>query len=109
MVKEKIKEDTLTLAEVKNILQKREKEGELSYVQRVTLDYVSKMTPLTVQQARSLCKELAKMGVDENTAIQIVNALPEYKEELMVFLTGDRVFPPEEIEEMLKKIKEYKQ
>jgi len=109
MVKEKIKENTLTLAEVKNILQKREKEGELSYVQRVTLDYVSKMTPLTVQQARNLSKELVKIGVSENTAIQIVNALPEYKEELMVFLTGERDFTPEEIEEILKKIKEYKQ
>ncbi|MEM2109754.1 MAG: hypothetical protein QW327_04625 [Candidatus Odinarchaeota archaeon] len=109
MVKEKIKENTLTLAEVKSILQKREKEGELSYVQRVTLDYVGKMTPLTVQQARNLSKELVKMGVSENTAVQIVNALPEYKEELTVFLTGERDFTPEEVEEILKKIKEYKQ
>lgn len=109
MVKEKIKETPLTLAEVRNILQKREKEGELSYVQRVTLDYVNKMTGLTVQQARSLVKELVKIGVGENTAIQIANALPEYKEELSVFLTGEKNFTPEEIEEMLKKIKEHKQ
>ncbi len=109
MVKEKIKETPLTLAEVKNILQKREKEGELSYVQRVTLDYVNKITGLTVQRARSLVKELVKIGVNENTAIQIANALPEYKEELSVFLTGEKNFTPEEIEEMLKKIKEYKQ
>ncbi len=109
MVKEKIKETPLTLAEVKNILQKREKEGELSYVQRVTLDYVSKMTSLTVQQARNLVKELIKLGVSENTAIQIANALPEYKEELSVFLTGEKTFTPEEVEEILKKIKEYKQ
>ena len=109
MVKEKIKETQLTLAEVKNILQKREKEGELSYVQRVTLDYANKMTSLNVQQARSLVKELINIGVSESTAIQIVNALPEYKEELSVFLTGEKNFTPEEIEAMLKKIKEYKQ
>lgn len=109
MVKDKIKETALTLAEVKSMLQKREKEGELSYVQRVTLDYASKMTPLNAQKAKNLSKDLVKAGISQNTAIQIVNALPEYKEELSVFLNSEeKKFKPEEMEEILKKIKEYK-
>ncbi|MHA1755072.1 MAG: RNA polymerase Rpb4 family protein [Candidatus Odinarchaeia archaeon] len=109
MVREKLEEIPLTLAEVKNLLQKREKEGELSYVQRVTLDYVTKMTPLTATKAKKLTKELIKIGISKENAIQIVNALPDFKEELSVFLTTEeKKFTPEEIEEILKKIKEYK-
>jgi len=107
--KEKIEEVPLSLAEVKSILQKRGKEGELSYVQRVTLDYVNKMTPLTATKAKKLIKELTKMGISQKTAIQITDALPEYEEELSIFLVNEeKKFEPEEIKKILEKIKEYK-
>jgi DNA-directed RNA polymerase subunit F len=107
--KEKIDEDPLPLAEVKNILQKRSKEGELSYVQRVTLDYVNKLSPLTATKAKKLIKELTKFKISIETAIQITDAMPEHEEELSVFLTNEETkFEMEDIKKILKIIKEYK-
>mgnify|MGYP001160588641 CR=1 FL=1 len=108
--KEKIDETPLSLAEVKGILQKRGKEGELSYVQRVTLDYVSKMTPLLAAKAKKLIKDLVKSGISLEKSIQITDALPDYEDELSIFLSSEnKKFESEEIKEILKKIKEYKE
>ncbi|MHA1207672.1 MAG: hypothetical protein ACTSRF_00270 [Candidatus Freyarchaeota archaeon] len=45
-----LKERLLTLAEVKKILEERGTKGELSYVQRVTLDYATKFSQLPVEK-----------------------------------------------------------
>jgi DNA-directed RNA polymerase subunit F len=72
--KDVFEEKPVTLAEVKDILKKRESEGELTYVQQVTLDYVNKFCKYSIEDAQKLKEELlTKFKISEITAIQIVN------------------------------------
>ncbi len=77
MPKDIYEEVPITLAEVKEILTKRdaEKPGEeLSYVQSVTLDYVTKFCRYSLEDAIKLKGELInRFNLPEKVAIQIVN------------------------------------
>lgn len=72
--KELFEEISVTLAEVKEILKKRESEGELTYVQQVTLDYANKFCKYSLEDALQLKEDIiTKFNLSENAAIQIVN------------------------------------
>jgi DNA-directed RNA polymerase subunit F len=75
MPKDVFEEKSVTLAEVKEILKKRESEStELTYVQQVTLDYANKFSRYSVEDTLKLKEELMKrFGISEKAAIQIVN------------------------------------
>ncbi len=103
-----LKERLLNLAEVKKILEERSSKGELSYVQRVTLDYATKFSQLPVEKSVEIVKKLIEnFGISESTAIQIVNAVPKSIDELRVFLTNEqKIFTEEELSEFLKTLEE---
>ncbi|MFB0560613.1 MAG: DNA-directed RNA polymerase subunit F [Candidatus Lokiarchaeia archaeon] len=103
-----LKERLLNLAEVKKILEERSSKGELSYVQRVTLDYATKFSQLPVEKSVEIVKRLIEnFGISESTAIQIVNAVPKSIDELRVFLTNEqKIFTEEELSEFLKTLEE---
>jgi len=103
-----LKERLLTLAEVKKILEERGTKGELSYVQRVTLDYATKFSQLPVEKTVEAVKKLVEtFGISESTAIQIVNAVPKSVDELRVFLTNEqKIFTEDELSEFLKILEE---
>ncbi len=103
-----LKERLLNLAEVKKILEERSSKGELSYVQRVTLDYATKFSQLSVEKSSEIVKKLIEnFGISESTAIQIVNAVPKSINELRVFLTNEqKIFTEEELVEFLKTLEE---
>ncbi|MBS7249757.1 MAG: DNA-directed RNA polymerase subunit F [Candidatus Freyarchaeota archaeon] len=103
-----LKERRLTLAEVKKILEERSMKGELSYIQRVTLDYATKFSQLSVEKSIEIVKRLIEnFGVSESTAIQIVNAVPKSIDELRVFLTNEqKIFTEEELNKILKILEE---
>ncbi|WXG45628.1 MAG: RNA polymerase Rpb4 family protein [Candidatus Atabeyarchaeum deiterrae] len=83
MPKEVLEEKSVTLAEVQEILKENEKKGELSYVQRVTLDYSSKFSQLPLEIAQKLVDELQKeFKLDLDTVIQIANCMPKSPSEL---------------------------
>jgi DNA-directed RNA polymerase subunit F len=94
----------VTIAEVKEILEKRaaeatEAEQELSYVQQVTLDYVNKFSIYPLDEALKLKEDLKKkFGLSENTAIQLTNLAtpPLAAVELNVILDKDPVTLTEE-------------
>ncbi|MFX0068332.1 MAG: hypothetical protein ACFFA1_02720 [Promethearchaeota archaeon] len=99
----------MTLAEVKRLLQKRGEEDELNYVQRITLDYATKVTKLTSRDSKKLLKLLTSLGVSTNVSIQIINSMPTTKDELRVFMSQKSNLPSEEeIKKILSKIKEFK-
>ncbi|MFX1485709.1 MAG: RNA polymerase Rpb4 family protein [Promethearchaeota archaeon] len=99
----------MTLAEVKRLLLKRGGEDELNYVQRITLDYVNKVTKLTSRDSKKLLKILTSLGISTNTSIQIINSMPTTRGELRVFLSQEANTPSEEeMKKILNKIKEFK-
>ncbi len=76
MPKDVLEEKLVNLAEVREILQKRQQESgvELTYVQQVTLDYVNKFCRYSLENARKLQEELiSRFKISERAAIQLTN------------------------------------
>ncbi|NVM27393.1 MAG: hypothetical protein HWN65_01015 [Candidatus Helarchaeota archaeon] len=96
MPKDIYEETPITLAEVKEILSKRdeESEDELSYVQQVTLDYVTKFSKFSIEDTLKLKEELMKkFNLSEKAAIQIVNlhTPPQINLELNIILDKEPI------------------
>lgn len=90
MGKRELSESMLTLPQVKQVLESVGEEN-LDQFQRRTLDYVSKFAKVDAADAAKLLDVLTKeYGLDEDEAVQIVNALPESVDELRIFLAGGR-------------------
>jgi len=90
MGKRELSESRLTLPQVKKVLESIGEEN-LDQFQRRTLDYVSKFAKVDAADAEKLLDVLVKeYALDENEAVQIVNALPESVDELRIFLAGGR-------------------
>jgi len=79
------------LEEVQQTLKENEERGELSYIQRVTLDYAIKFSHLNAEVAKKFVNELqADFNLDLDTAIEIVNCMPSSLGELRAFLVGTK-------------------
>ncbi|MHC1591978.1 MAG: RNA polymerase Rpb4 family protein [Candidatus Helarchaeales archaeon] len=115
-MQKKVKEEKeVTLPEVKEILEKRMKESEdeeeLTYIQKITLDYVNKFSLYSVEDALSLKKELQeKFGLSPLQANQIVDlhTPPTVPEELdLIFDKSDTRFSNETKKQILELIHKY--
>jgi DNA-directed RNA polymerase subunit F len=85
-----LKEQVLTVAQVKKILESLGEEN-LDQLQRRSLDYASKFSRVDPEKAEKLVKELMeKFELEEEEAVQLVNCMPESIEEIRVFLAGGR-------------------
>ena len=103
---ETISEKALTLQEVRKILEQRNKEGDLTVEQKITLNYVKEFGKGKVESVLKLVEKLKEMGVDEETSVALVNARPKTPELVKLFfeksrfdLTDDKV---KEIIELFK-------
>ena len=97
-------------AEAKKTLEKA-KEEELGEFQRRTLDYASKFSRITAARAEKLVKELSeKFQLERKDAIQIVNTMPRYAEELRTILTvKGKIVGATELENILKLVNSYRE
>lgn len=92
MIGKKVTEEKdISLSDVKNILTKRKKEGELSYEQKLSYDYSAEFGKLAVTRVRELIDELMKIeGIDSAVAVQITDTLPVDKDDLTVIFEKRR-------------------
>ncbi len=99
-----------TTAEAKKTLEKA-KEEELGEFQRRTLDYASKFSRIPPAKAEKLVKELSeKFQLERKDAIQIVNVMPRYAEELRTILTvKGKIVGATELENILKLVNGYRE
>jgi DNA-directed RNA polymerase subunit F len=97
-------------AEAKKTLE-RAKEDELGEFQRRTLDYASKFSRISPAKAEKLVRELIeKFQLDRKDAIQIVNSMPRYTEELRTILTvKGKIIGASELENILKLVNGYRE
>ncbi len=89
----------------------RAKEEELGEFQRRTLDYAMKFSRVSPAKAEKLVKELSeKFQLERKDAIQIVNTMPRYAEELRTILTvKGRIIGAAELQDILKLINGYRE
>lgn len=89
--KETTEQRDITLSDVKAILDKRKKEGELSYEQKLSYDHAGEYGKLKVTKARELVDELMKIeAIDQFLAVQIADNLPKDKDDLMIMMEKRR-------------------
>ena len=81
----------IALPLVKEILEEREKRGELSVSQRVTLDYATKLCKIEgAQRSNELIEKLCQgYSISRGTAAQIANIMPVHPDELRPLMVAE--------------------
>ncbi|PIN95816.1 DNA-directed RNA polymerase subunit F [Candidatus Micrarchaeota archaeon CG10_big_fil_rev_8_21_14_0_10_60_32] len=107
-----VKEKPLVLAEAREILEKRQKDGELSYEQQNALDYLQQFSYLPHKKAKELCKELKSLGfLSEAQIALLANLLPSKAIEVRTILTvdaGSEALTDEQIKAVIEAVKPYR-
>ena len=89
-MEEILTENLITNNEAKEILKEREKEIELGYEQKNSLDYLKKYDKLTKKKAEKIIEELKKIPkLRERQIINIVNILPQDIDDLRLVMEKD--------------------
>lgn len=102
IVKQVLKEDALTLSEVKDILEnikeEREKEGkELGYELRKAISHAESFSRIDVNKSRELVNELMKLEkMKPEIAIRIADILPLSNDEIRTIYAKERYTLSEE-------------
>ena len=101
-------EKAITFAEVKQILTKREEEGELGYEQKTTLDYLKKLYKVAPTKVNKMVAELKQIEkLNEKHIANIVNFLPQDLDDLRVIFSNERVdLSPADKQKILDIVKE---
>ena len=82
--------------EALNSLKKRDVEN-LTYEQKICLDFLQKHVKLDVESSRKLMEELQQIGrITERQASMIVNILPTTKDEVRLIFAKERTMPRDE-------------
>jgi len=109
MPRKAIKEQIITIPQVKKILESIGEE-QLDQFQRRSLDYTSKFSKLDSKTAEKLITGLIeKFELEEQEVVQLVNCMPESVEEIRVFLAGGRrIVETSKLEEILAFLNEHR-
>ena len=100
----------MTLAEVKNMLKKLEKERpELIYEQRIALEHAQKFAVLSVKQSKDLIKDLIALdNIEEHHVYKIADILPTSDDDVKAIFAKERFTPSEnDIKKILEIIRKY--
>ena len=109
MARKALKERTITVPQVKEALESIGEE-RLDQFQRRSLDYATKFTKVDPEIVDTIVKEfMEKFEVEEEEAVQIINAMPESIQEIRVFLAGGRrIIESSKLEKILVFLNKYR-
>ena len=100
-------EQIITDVEAKEIIEKREKDGELKYEQKNALEILRKFCDTDSEKIKKMVDELKSIEkLREKQIIAIANFLPEDKDDLRAILSKEyTTLTPEETDKILEIIK----
>jgi DNA-directed RNA polymerase subunit F len=109
MARKALKERIVTIPQVKEALEAIGEE-RLDQFQRRSLDYATKFTKVDPDKVDNIVKEfMEQFEVEEEEAVQIINAMPESIQEIRVFLAGGRrIIESSKLEQMLVFLNKYR-
>ena len=109
MARKALKESIVTVPQVKEALESIGEE-QLDQLQRRSLDYATKFTKTDSVAIDTVLKELVeKFEMEEEEAVQILNAMPESIQEIRVFLAGGRkIIETSKLEKILVFLNKYR-
>ncbi len=85
--KEVLEKKPLTVYEVEKLLPK---EGDLTYEQKATLDYVREVKKVDEKVVEEKRKQLMELGIDEELVVKILNVFPRTASELQAVLAKEQ-------------------
>ncbi len=85
-----VKQEPITLAEVKAILSARRDAGDLLYEQSIALDHANKFARLDVKSAEKLANELIAAGLPRELAYKVADLFPQSKKEIRMLFPKER-------------------
>ena len=103
-------EKYLTLSELKEHLEKEQKEREeLLNEQKLALEHAKKFSKLKVKDARKLVEELETMkNITDIMAIKITDILPTHIDDMQALFAKERtILTNEEMEKVLEIVRKY--
>ena len=89
--KQTLSEKPISVSEVKKILEDRKEKGELTYEQKVTLEYAQEFGKIGPRKLKEAAEKLADLGIDEKIAVRIIDVRPKTKEELKLIFEKTRL------------------
>ena len=94
----------VSLAEVKNLLEKEEKKRELSYEQKLALEHAKHFAKLGLTKSKKMADELVPIDrITEPFAYKIVDILPMHPDEVRAIFAKERfTLEGDEIKKILK-------
>ena len=109
MVRQALKEQKVTVPQVKEALDSIGEE-RLDQFQRRSLDYATKFSKVEAKDVETLITKLVdEFELEEDGAVQLVNAMPESIQEIRVFLAGGRkIIESTKFESILDFLNEYR-
>jgi DNA-directed RNA polymerase subunit F len=95
-------------SEARQVLEKKEKDGELKTVQKNSLDVLKKFVKKDPADIKKLVEQLVAMGkLRDKQVIAIANFLPEDKDDLRAILHKEYTnLTPEEADSVVKIVKD---
>ena len=105
-----INEEDVSMVEAKEIMEKRKKEKDLVYEQKICMDYLEKVLKLTPAKAKQLVEELSKISILKPRYISlIVNIMPDTEEEVDALFSKERTnLKKEEVKQIAGIVASYK-
>ncbi|MCJ7614252.1 RNA polymerase Rpb4 [Candidatus Bathyarchaeota archaeon] len=109
MARKALKERIITVPQVKDALENIGEE-RLDQLQRRSLDYATKFTKIDSDVVDTFLTELVeKFEIEEDEAVQILNAMPVSIQEIRVFLAGGRkIIETSKLEKILVFLNKYR-
>ncbi|WP_461866968.1 RNA polymerase Rpb4 family protein [Thermococcus sp.] len=112
--RKKIEEHYITVPETKELLHKRKednKDEEMFYEARVSLEYTERFTKVTPEQAKELKKKLMELfeWLDERLAAKLIDLMPkDYFDIRVIFAKEEHLPTKEEAEQIIQLLNEYR-
>ncbi|MAF89560.1 MAG: RNA polymerase Rpb4 family protein [archaeon] len=105
-----LSQEAVSLAEVKEITEARQKEGELTYEQTLTLDYCKKFARIDKKKAEELIAEVEGLDkLSRKHAISLADLLPSNADEIKLLFSKEHfVLSDEEISKILDIVGKYR-
>jgi DNA-directed RNA polymerase subunit F len=97
------------MSEAKKIMDKYKDRKDLTYEQKIALEYLRKFTKLDYDKSKKLLEEVSGvLRMSPETAIQILNILPKTPDEVRLLFAKERFsLKEEEIKKILEIVKKY--
>ncbi len=103
-----IKERIITVNEAHELLKQRQHDGNLSYEQQNTLNYLEDLLKLDDKDAAKMVKELKETGLTEWQAVKVTDLLPKKEEELKAIVLASGQASESALKKAFEIVKQYK-